>query len=128
VTTYIHLVFSDPPAHVSEDEYDLWYNSHVHEILAVDGWIAATRYSVEGVVAPERTGLYRYLSLYELDVPPDVAIANLEAAGLGSGDSYVELKGDADVSDPLPLPDWFADIDFGSMNGTARSGRITPNP
>ena len=127
MTTYIHLVFSDPPAHVSEDEYDRWYNSHVQEILTVDGWIAATRYRVEGVVDPEHTGTYRFLSLYELDVSPEIAIANLEAAGLGSGDSYVELKDGADESDPLPLPDWFADIRFGSMNGTARSGRITPN-
>jgi len=127
VTTYIHLVFSDPPAHVSEDEYDRWYNSHVREILSVDGWIAATRYRVEGVVDPERTGIYRFLSIYELDVPPAAAIANLEAAGLGSGDSYVELKDGADESDPLPLPDWFTDIRFGSMNGTARSERITPS-
>jgi hypothetical protein len=125
VTTHIHLVFSDPPSHVSEEEYDVWYDAHVQEILAVDGWIAATRYRIEGVVDPERTGIYRFLSLYELDVPPDVAIANLETAGLGSGDSYVELKDGSDESDPLPLPDWFADIRFGSMNGTSRSERIT---
>lgn len=125
MTKHIHLVFSDPPAHVSEDEYDVWYNAHVQEILGVDGWVAATRYRIEGVVDPERTGIYRFLSLYELDVPPEIAIANLESAGLGSGDSYVELKDGADEGDPLPLPDWFVDIRFGSMNGTARSDRIT---
>ena len=125
MTKHIHLVFSDPPAHVSDAEYDVWYDAHVQEILSVEGWVAATRYRVEGVVDPERTDVYRYLSLYELAVPPDVAIANLEAAGLGSGDSYVELKDAADASDPLPLPDWFADIRFGSMNGTARGERIT---
>jgi hypothetical protein len=101
--------------------------SYVQEILRVDGWEAATRYRIEGVVAPELTGGFRFMSIYELAVAPDVAIANLEAAGLGSGNSYVELKGDSDAADPLPLPDWFVDIRFGSMNGTATGDRITPD-
>jgi hypothetical protein len=37
VTKYVHLVFSDPPAGVTEDEFNEWYDAHVQEILAVDG-------------------------------------------------------------------------------------------
>ena len=70
MTKHIHLVFSDPPAGVSEDEYNEWYDAHVQEILAVDGWVAATRYRLDAVVAADATGGYRYLSLYELDVRP----------------------------------------------------------
>jgi hypothetical protein len=143
VTKYIHLVFSDPPAGVSEDEFNTWYDAHVQEILAVDGWVSATRYRLDGVVAAEETGGYRYLSLYELDCPPDVAVANLAAAGMGNADTYVEMKGvemkgiemkgidmkgePSAADDPLPLPDWFADIRFGSWNATATSDRIVPD-
>jgi hypothetical protein len=133
VTKYIHLVFSDPPAGVSEDEFNTWYDAHVQEILAVDGWVSATRYRLDGVVAAEETGGYRYLSLYELDCSPDRAVANLAAAGMGNADTYIEMKGidmkgePSAADDPLPLPDWFADIRFGSWNATATSDRIVPD-
>ena len=71
MTKHIHLVFSDPPADVTEADYNEWYDAHVQEILAVDGWVAATRYRLEPVVAADETGGYRFLSLYELDVPPE---------------------------------------------------------
>jgi hypothetical protein len=128
VTKYIHLVFSDPPAGVSEDEFNTWYDAHVQEILAVDGWVSATRYRLDGVVAADETGGYRYLSLYELDCMPDVAVANLAAAGMGNADTYIDMKGEHTTGDdPLPLPDWFADIRFGSWNATATSDRIVPD-
>ena len=127
MTKHIHLVFSDPPADVTEDEFNEWYDAHVQEILAVDGWIAATRYRLEPVVAPEQTGGYRYLSLYELDVTPEEAVANLAAAGMGNADTYIDMKDDGDGSDPLPLPDWFAGIRFGSWNTTGTSERIVPH-
>lgn len=127
MSKYIHLVFSDPPAHVSEAEFNEWYDAHVQEILAVDGWVAATRYRLDAVVGAEETGGYRFLSLYELDVTPEVAVANLAAAGMGNADTYIDLKGDGDAADPLPLPDWFAAIRFGSWNATGTSERIVPN-
>lgn len=125
---YIHLVFSDPPAHVLEHEYNTWYDQHVKEILAVDGWVAATRYRVDAGVGADQTGNFRFLSLYELDVPPEVAVANLAAAGMGNADTYIELKADSDHgADPLPLPDWFAGIRFGAYNATRTSERILPD-
>ena len=71
MTKYVHLVFSDPPAGVTEGEFNEWYDAHVQEILAVDGWVAATRYRLEAVVGADQTGGYRFLSLYELDMNVD---------------------------------------------------------
>jgi hypothetical protein len=123
VTDYIHLVFSDPPEGVSEADFNEWYDAHVKEILAVDGWRSATRYKVEAVVGAGDTGRYRYLSLYELDLPADVALANLAAAGMGNADTYIAKKGNDEGW--LPLPDWFAEIRFGSWNGTPLGDTIT---
>jgi hypothetical protein len=128
VTTYIHLVFSDPPRGVSEADYNTWYDAHLQEILSVDGWESATRYTIDAVVTNDGDPSYRYLSLYELTCPPEVAIANLEAAGMGSADSYVEKK-DADAKNApggkLPLPDWFSGVRFGSWNCRQVSERVT---
>src|SRR5690606_7573449 len=66
MTKHLHIVLSAPPEHVTDDEYNAWYDAHVEEILSVPGWLAATRYRVEGVVDPEHTGVYRYMSVYEL--------------------------------------------------------------
>lgn len=123
MTDHIHLVFSDPPEGVSEAEYDDWYDAHVQEILSVDGWHSATRYRLEAVVDPAGTGGYRYLSVYELDLPPDTALANLAAASMGSADSYVSKK--EDDQGHLPLPEWFTGIRFGSWNCTQLGDPIT---
>ena len=123
MSSYIHLVFSEPPSTVTDDEYNTWYDAHVQEILSVEGWEAATRYAVEGVVGADGAKKFRFLSLYELSCPPDVAVANLAAANMGNADSYVEKK-DADEG-KLPLPAWFTAIDFGSWNCTQVSERIT---
>jgi hypothetical protein len=137
VTQYVHLVFSDPPAGVTEDEFNEWYDAHVQEILAVDGWVAATRYRIAPEVGADESGGYRFLSLYELDIPPEQAVANLAAAGMCNADTYIEMKGiemkgiemkgrDEHADDPLPLPDWFAAIRFASWNATGTSERIVP--
>ena len=123
MTKYVHLVFSDPPDHVSDAEYNDWYDAHVQEILAVDGWVSATRYRIDAVVGASDTGGYRYLSLYELDRPPAEAVANLEAANMDSADSYVEKK--QDDAGALALPPWFTDVRFGSWNCTQVGERIT---
>ena len=114
---------------MTEDEFNEWYDAHVQEILAVDGWAAATRYRIAPEVGADESGGYRYLSLYELDVPPEQAVANLAAAGMGNADTYIEMKGEErrTPSDPLPLPDWFAGIRFASWNATGTSERIVPS-
>ena len=110
---FVHLVFSDPPAGVPDDEYNTWYDEHVKEILSVEGWVTATRYRVDAVVGAESTGGYRYLSLYELDCPPEHAVANLVASGMGDAKTYAESKPAADA---LPIPEWFDRVRFASWN------------
>ena len=123
MTDYIHLVFSDPPAGVPDAEFNEWYDAHVKEILSVDGWRSATRYRLDAVVDPESTGGYRYLSVYELDCPPETALANLAAAGMGNAHTYIDKK--ADDEGWLPLPDWFAGVRFGSWNCERLGDTIT---
>jgi hypothetical protein len=115
---YVHLVFSDPPRGVAASEYDRWYDEHVREILAVDGWVSVTRFRIDAVVGADASGGYRYLACYELDRPPDEAVANLVASGMGDADSY-QSRPDHDA---LPVPPWFADVRFSSWNCT----RIDP--
>ena len=128
MSRYVHLVFSDPPAGVSDDEFNAWYDDHVQEILAVPGFESVRRYAISPVVGPEESGGFRFLAVYQLSCEPAAAIAALETHGHGSADSYVELK-DADApkdgaDQPLPLPDWFAGVRFGSWNCTATGDTI----
>lgn len=132
MSRYVHLVFSDPPAGVSDGEFNAWYDGHVQEILAVPGFESVRRYAISPVVGPEDSGGFRFLAVYQLSCEPAVAIAALETHGLGSADSYVELK-DAEAPEDgtgqaLPLPDWFAGVRFGSWNCTATGDTITLEP
>ena len=135
---YVHLVFSDPPAGVSDDEFNAWYDEHVQEILAVPGFESVRRYAISPVVGPDGSGGFRFLAVYQLSCEPAAAIAALESHGLGSANSYVELKdaeagqddsaAGTDPGPPLPLPDWFAGVRFGSWNCTATGDTITLQP
>lgn len=116
VSSYIHLMFSEPPATVSDDEYNTWHDAHVQEILSVEGWESATRYAIQGVVGADGSKKLRFLSVYELSVPPDVAVANLAAANMGNGEGR------------LPLPHWFTAVEFAAWNCTQVSERITVRP
>ena len=133
MSQYVHLVFSDPPAGVSDEEFNAWYDDHVQEILAVSGFESVRRYAISPVVGRDGSGGFRFLAMYELSCEPAEAIAALESHGLGSADSYIELKDDTasqdgnqlDAGGPLPLPDWFAGVRFGSWNCTATGDTIT---
>ena len=37
----LHLVFSKPPADISDEAYNQWYDSHLSEILVVPGFVFA---------------------------------------------------------------------------------------
>jgi hypothetical protein len=123
MSQYVHLVFSDPPPGVGDDEFNAWYDAHVQEILAVPGFESVRRYAISRVVGVNGSGGFRFLAVYQLSCEPAQAITTLESHGLGSADSYTELK-DAG-SGPLPLPDWFAGVRFRSWNCTATGDTIT---
>ena len=92
MSQYVHMVFSDPPVGVNDDEFNAWYDAHVQEILAVPGFESVRRYAISSVVGPEGSGDFRFLAVYQLSCEPAQAIAALESHGLGSADSYTELK------------------------------------
>ena len=101
----------------------------MQEILAVDGWVAATRYRLDaaGRRRRARVGIATCRCTSSTS-SPSVAVANLAAAGMGNADTYIDMKSDdPSAHDPLPLPDWFAGIRFASWNATGTSERIVPN-
>jgi hypothetical protein len=117
----LHIVFSQPPDGVSDEEFNRWYDAHLAEILAVPGFVAARRYRLDAVVAD--AGIpHRYLCVYEIDGDPADAIAALAQAGYGDKDTYKALKGvDSGI---LELPEWFERARFASWNCIPHGGRV----
>jgi hypothetical protein len=109
----LHIVVSEPPEGVTDDQFNSWYDAHLDEILAVDGFSAVRRFRLEPVVAAGALP-HRFIAVYETDRDPREAVAALERAGMGSKDSYTDLKGEDQGK--LPLPPWFERVDFASWN------------
>lgn len=66
-----------------ENEFNEWYDgTHLGDVLAVPGMLAATRYRLEPVAA-RSTGLPppgEYLAVYEFEGDPEQVLAGLAAA------------------------------------------------
>jgi hypothetical protein len=75
------LVLSSPPDGVSEDAYNDWYDTHVQEVLALPGFVAAERQQIEliGATSPP-TVPFAFLTRYEIVGPFEDAWAELRAA------------------------------------------------
>jgi hypothetical protein len=106
----LHIVVSRPPDQVTDAEFNRWYDAHVDEILAVDGFSAVRRYRLEPVVG-DGVLPHRFIAVYETDTDPRTAVAELGRAGLGSKDAYAEGE-----RQTLPLPSWFGAVEFASWN------------
>jgi hypothetical protein len=82
------LVFSDPTDPNTEDAYNTWYSEkHLHDLLKIDGVIAATRYRLpKGIETMPGIGSdpHGYLAIYEVEAEDDQALVtftdNLKAA------------------------------------------------
>jgi hypothetical protein len=107
----LHLVFSKPPAHVSADEYNRWYDFHLSEILAVPGFTAARRYRLQTIKGEWTPSAHGYLSAYELEGQPREVMAEL-GKEVGSGRMH--------------QPDWFPQITFASFNCYAHDNPTEP--
>src|SRR5262249_27218675 len=79
----LHIVVSKPPDEVTDAEFNRWYDAHVDEILAVDGFSSVRRFRMEPVVGAGALP-HRFIAVYETDTDPRTAVAALENAGLGS--------------------------------------------
>lgn len=117
----LHIVFSEPPEGVSDEEFNAWYDAHLDEILSVPGFVAARRFQLDPVVADAGVP-HRFLTVYEIDGDPADAIRELEGAGFGSKDSYAALK-DVDAGS-LELPEWFHRAHFASWNCVPLGDRV----
>jgi hypothetical protein len=79
VTNGLHIVVSQPPQDVTDAEFNRWYDAHVHEILAVDGFSSVRRFKLEPVVGAGALP-HRYIAVYETDTDPRTAVAAGEGA------------------------------------------------
>jgi hypothetical protein len=123
MSEHLHIVFSQPPEDVSEEEFNRWYDAHLPEILAVPGFVSARRFRLDPVVESADAPVpFRYLAVYELEGDPDTAMAELARLGLGSKDSYAELK-QVDASGP-ELPGWWDEVRFASWNCISLGNRV----
>jgi hypothetical protein len=99
---HVHFVFSLPPEQVSREEYDAFYDRHLEEIVAGDGFTAARRYWLSPA-SPERPNVeFAHVAIYRTDGPPAAALTTLaerQAAG------------------EITLPDWFEGVRFLTYDG-----------
>jgi hypothetical protein len=109
VSENIYLVFAKPPEWLAADEFDRWYEGHVGEILAVDGYTAARRFALHAAVGSTSPTMYSHLALYAISGDPAATAAGLER----------EIQAGSIV-----LPDWFGDVRFASFVGHALEGPI----
>jgi hypothetical protein len=81
MTTAIIIVQSEP-VKGREKEYEQWYTEqHLSDVVSVPGFVSASLYVAsdaqrEGVPAPA----FGHVAIYQVDCPPDVALANLNKA------------------------------------------------
>jgi hypothetical protein len=119
----INIVFARPPAGVSDEEFNTWYDAHLYEILAIPGFEAAQRFQLRpAVVDPEAPAPYRFFALFELDGDPVEIMEGQKRLGLDTRESYVEYK-KTDTKGP-PLPDWWDDVTFASWTAEAVGDRV----
>jgi hypothetical protein len=109
----LHIVVAQPPAGVSDEDFNRWYDAHLDEILSVKWFRSARRFQLEPVVG-DATLPHRFICVYEIDGDPREAVAELGRAGMGSRDAYGELK-ETDQG-ALPLPGWWDGVEFASWN------------
>ncbi len=68
------LVTMSTPAAGKEDEFDEWYDEHIRELVAVEGWESAQRLKFEGTTFdPDQPPPGPYLAIYEFETDGEPA-------------------------------------------------------
>jgi hypothetical protein len=81
----ILLAFATPVAG-REEEFRTWYwGTHVQEVLALPGFVAAEPYYLADEPSP--IAPYRYVTVYTVEGAPEEARDRMFAGGLGSSDA-----------------------------------------
>jgi len=111
----INLVFSSPPEGVSDEDFNAWYDEHLHELLTVPGFVAAQRYRLSPWNAdPDAPSEFRYLAVFELEGDLETIMAEMERMRMSRPDLYIELK-KTDTTPP-PIPEWWSRIQWASWH------------
>lgn len=92
------VVLTNPVSDEVEDEYNDWYdNTHLQDVVGVDGFVSAQRFKVvdvaamEGMPAPS----HRYLALYEVETDDINAVAEALTKQATSGEMFISPALDA---------------------------------
>ncbi len=118
----IQIVFSRKPDGIADDDWNTWYDAHLHEILAIPGFVSARRYAIDQDVGAGAGPEWTHMAIYEVEGGFEELAQNMIRMSLGSAEAYIELKR-TDTSGP-PLPPWWDDVRFASWNGVALGPRI----
>lgn len=108
---HLYLVFSKCPDPVSHDDYEDWYATHVRENLTADFFEAGARFRLEPeTVDPSAPCGATHAALYDVGAPlPQLQQSLVESREDGRRHTY---------------PDWFAQIEFASVDCAAASPYI----
>jgi hypothetical protein len=110
---HILLVMSNPAAG-RDDEFNDWYtNVHLHDVLAVDGIVAAQRFRLSDTqMRPDQPQPHRYMAVYEIEAEdPNTPLQSL-LAGVMSG--------------AIPLDESLDVASLSTFAFTPITGRVTP--
>ena len=121
--TRIQIVFSRKPDGVSDEDWNTWYDAHLHEILAIPGFVSAQRYAIDQHVGAGEGPEWTHIAIYEVEGGFDELAKHMAEMHLDTAEAYVEYKRSA-PSDP-PLPPWWDDVRFASWNGRSLGERLT---
>jgi hypothetical protein len=113
---HVFFVLSSPPPEVSAEEYERWYDTHVHEVVALPGFVGAERAALDFVRSSSgEQPPFAYAVRYEIEGDFDAAMRELRAAVDGGRMSF---------------PDWYPGVvsagwlsrDLGRVDAPALEG------
>lgn len=97
------FVLSHPPEGVSAEQFHDWYEIHVGEVLALEGFRSAERFALGFLRSSSGEPLaFSHLTVYEIEGDFDVAFQNLRDA-VDSGRMY--------------FPEWYHGVGSAGLRG-----------
>ncbi|RVT94450.1 DUF4286 family protein [Sphingomonas crocodyli] len=85
------------PVEGREDEYNDWYdNQHLADVIAMDGYTAAKRYTVTALMGDKPAGTYA--AVYEMETEDPITAFESLGKAMDAGTMYI-----SDAMDPVRL-------------------------
>ena len=108
-----YIVLSKPPAGVSAQEYNDWYDGHMREILEIGGFVSAQRSALTLRGSRGEAFEYEYLVRYGIDGDLEATLTALREA-VAAGELY--------------FPEWFDRIRTAGFEVRAVTETVTALP